>query len=33
MVDVPNSITLKLGDRVGLAVDPSAVRLLPGDRV
>jgi putative spermidine/putrescine transport system ATP-binding protein len=31
MVDVPNSVLLKAGDRVGLAVDPSAVRLLPGD--
>jgi putative spermidine/putrescine transport system ATP-binding protein len=30
-VDVPNSVTLKVGDRVGLAVDPGAVRLLPGD--
>jgi putative spermidine/putrescine transport system ATP-binding protein len=31
MVDVPNSIALKIGDRVGLAVDPNAVRLLPGE--
>jgi putative spermidine/putrescine transport system ATP-binding protein len=31
MVDVPNSVPLKTGDRVGLAVDPSALRLLPGD--
>ena len=31
MVDVPNSVPLKPGDRVGLAVDPGAVRLLPGD--
>jgi putative spermidine/putrescine transport system ATP-binding protein len=31
MVDVPNSVTLKSGDRIGLAVDPAAVRLLPGD--
>jgi putative spermidine/putrescine transport system ATP-binding protein len=31
MVDVPNSVVLQVGDRVGLAVDPSAVRLLPGD--
>ena len=30
-VDVPNSIEVKVGDRVGLAVDPAAVRLLPGD--
>jgi putative spermidine/putrescine transport system ATP-binding protein len=31
MADVPNSVALNIGDRVGLAVDPSAVRLLPGD--
>jgi putative spermidine/putrescine transport system ATP-binding protein len=31
MVDVPNSIALKTGDRVGLAVDPNAVCLLPGE--
>jgi len=31
MVDAPNSLPLKTGDRVGLAVDPGAVRLLPGD--
>ncbi len=31
MVDVPNSIAIKAGDRVGLAVDPAAIRLLPGD--
>jgi putative spermidine/putrescine transport system ATP-binding protein len=31
MVDVPNSVVLKTGDRIGLAIDPSAVRLLPGD--
>jgi len=31
MVDVPNSIALNIGDRVGLAVDLNAVRLLPGD--
>jgi putative spermidine/putrescine transport system ATP-binding protein len=29
--DVPNSITLAAGDRVGLAVEPAAIRLLPGD--
>ncbi len=32
MVDVPNSIAIKTGDRVGLAVDPASIRLLPGDR-
>jgi putative spermidine/putrescine transport system ATP-binding protein len=31
MVDVPNSVALEPGDRVGLAIDPSAVRLLSGD--
>jgi putative spermidine/putrescine transport system ATP-binding protein len=31
MVDAPNSLALKAGDRVGLAVDPDAVRWLPGD--
>ncbi len=31
VVDAPNSVALKIGDRVGLAIDPSAVRLLPGD--
>ncbi len=30
-VDVPNSIAIKAGDRVGLAVDPASIRLLPGD--
>jgi putative spermidine/putrescine transport system ATP-binding protein len=31
IVDAPNSITLEVGERVGLAIDPSAMRLLPGD--
>jgi putative spermidine/putrescine transport system ATP-binding protein len=31
MVDVPNSIGIKVGDRVGLSIDPAAIRLLPGD--
>jgi putative spermidine/putrescine transport system ATP-binding protein len=30
-VDVPNSVAIKAGDRVGLAVDPAAIRLLPGE--
>jgi putative spermidine/putrescine transport system ATP-binding protein len=29
--DVPNAIALAAGDRVGLAVEPAAIRLLPGD--
>jgi len=33
MVDVSNSVALKPGDRVGLAIDPSAVRLLPPEPV
>jgi putative spermidine/putrescine transport system ATP-binding protein len=31
MVDVPNSIAIKIGDRVGLAIDPGEIRLLPGE--
>jgi len=31
VADVPNSITLKAGDRVGLSIDPAAIRVLPGD--
>jgi putative spermidine/putrescine transport system ATP-binding protein len=31
LVDVPNSIAVKAGDRVGLNVDPAAIRLLPGE--
>ena len=31
LVDVPNSIAVKAGDRVGLTVDPAAIRLLPGE--
>jgi putative spermidine/putrescine transport system ATP-binding protein len=31
IVDVPNSIAVKAGDRVGLKVDPAVIRLLPGD--
>jgi putative spermidine/putrescine transport system ATP-binding protein len=29
--DVPNAIALAAGDRVGLLVEPAAIRLLPGD--
>ena len=32
MVDAPNSIAVKAGDRIGLKVEPSAIRLLPGER-
>ena len=31
MVDVPNTIDIKVGDRVGLTIDPAAIRLLPGE--
>jgi putative spermidine/putrescine transport system ATP-binding protein len=31
VVDAPNSFALKVGDRVGLAIDPNAVRVLPED--
>jgi putative spermidine/putrescine transport system ATP-binding protein len=31
MVDAPNSIALEVGERVGLVIDPSAMRLIPGD--
>jgi putative spermidine/putrescine transport system ATP-binding protein len=31
LVDVPNSIAVKAGDRVGLMVDPAAIRRLPGE--
>lgn len=30
-VDVPNSVAIKVGDHVGLAIDPGEIRLLPGD--
>lgn len=29
-VDVPNSVAIKVGDHVGLAIDPGEIRLLPG---
>jgi putative spermidine/putrescine transport system ATP-binding protein len=31
MADVPNTIAIKIGDRVGLSIDPAAIRLLPGE--
>jgi putative spermidine/putrescine transport system ATP-binding protein len=31
LVDAPNSLAIKAGDRIGLSVDPAAVRLLPGE--
>jgi putative spermidine/putrescine transport system ATP-binding protein len=30
LVDVPNSTPVRTGDRVGLSIDPEAIRLLPG---
>jgi putative spermidine/putrescine transport system ATP-binding protein len=32
MVDAPNTLNLKIGERIGLAIDPHAVRVLPGER-
>ena len=32
IADVPNTIGVKAGDRVGLAIDPAAIRLLPGEQ-
>jgi len=32
LVDVPNSLTVSAGDRVGLAVEPGAIRVLPGGK-
>lgn len=31
IVDAPNLLDVKTGDRVGLSVEPNAIRLLPGD--
>lgn len=31
LVDAPNSLGVKAGDRVGLSVEPGAIRLLPGE--
>src|SRR5207237_7225220 len=31
-IDAANSLALEVGERVGLAIAPDAVRLLPGDR-
>jgi putative spermidine/putrescine transport system ATP-binding protein len=31
LLDIPNSLDVKLGQRIGLAIDPSAIRILPGD--
>jgi hypothetical protein len=30
-VDVRNSAAIKVGDQVGLAIDPGEIRLLPGE--
>jgi len=32
LVDVPNSLTINAGDRVGLAIEPGAIRVLPGGK-
>jgi putative spermidine/putrescine transport system ATP-binding protein len=31
LIDVPNSLAVKVGERVGLAIDPRSIRILPGD--
>jgi putative spermidine/putrescine transport system ATP-binding protein len=31
-IDAVNTLTLEIGQRVGLAIDPAAIRLLPGER-
>ena len=33
LIDSPNTLDIKLGERVGLSIAPTAVRLLPGERV
>jgi putative spermidine/putrescine transport system ATP-binding protein len=32
MIDVPNALSVKIGEPIGLAIEPHAIRLLPGDR-
>jgi putative spermidine/putrescine transport system ATP-binding protein len=31
LIDVPNSLAIKVGERIGLAIDPRSIRILPGD--
>jgi putative spermidine/putrescine transport system ATP-binding protein len=31
LIDVPNSLPVKVSERVGLAIDPQSIRILPGD--
>ncbi len=31
LVDVPNTMAVSVGDKIGLSVEPGAIRLLPGD--
>ncbi|MEI9806203.1 MAG: ABC transporter ATP-binding protein [Pseudolabrys sp.] len=33
MVDAPNTLNVKVGDRVGLSIESSAIRLLPAERL
>jgi putative spermidine/putrescine transport system ATP-binding protein len=30
-IDAPNTVAVRAGDQVGLAIDPGAVRLFPKD--
>jgi len=32
LIDAPNTLEMRIGDRIGLDVDPRAVRILPGER-
>jgi putative spermidine/putrescine transport system ATP-binding protein len=31
-IDVANSLAVEIGQHIGLAIEPDAMRLLPGDR-
>jgi putative spermidine/putrescine transport system ATP-binding protein len=31
MIDAPNSLAVKIDERIGIAIDPHAIRILPGD--
>jgi putative spermidine/putrescine transport system ATP-binding protein len=31
-IDAPNTVSARPGDRVGLSIDPNAIRLFPGER-
>jgi hypothetical protein len=29
MIDAPNTLEVKIGERIGLKIDPAAIRVLP----